>query len=185
MNNCKQLRTKNRRVKMQRIWITGSSGSGKTTLANIIGTKLNIPVYYNDRIFWMEGWHERPTIEQIEITKGISDKDRWIYEGNRFSDCKKDGRYNQCDTIIFLKINRFICLYRFLKRFLEHRGTVRPDITEGCTEKIDIDIVKYIIFDYPKKNNERQKLFTEAAKDKKNVIILNGVKSVKKWLDTL
>lgn len=133
---------------MQRIWITGSSGSGKTTLANIVGAKLNIPVYHNDRIFWMESWKERPVNEQIEITKGISKKNIWIYEGNRFNSCKKDDRYNQCDTIIFLKINRFICLYRFVKRYFKHRGTVRPDITEGCLEKIDITIVKYILFDY-------------------------------------
>ncbi|GCD11565.1 hypothetical protein [Clostridium tagluense] len=41
---------------MQSIWILGSSGSGKTTLANVIGNKLGVPVYYNDRIFWMESW---------------------------------------------------------------------------------------------------------------------------------
>ncbi len=170
---------------MNKIWITGSSGSGKTTLANIIGDKLNIPVYHNDRIYWMESWQERPLNEQISITKGLTDKDRWIYEGNRFNSCKEDGRYNQCDTIVYLKINRFICLYRFLKRYFKHRGTVRPDISKGCIEKIDINIVKYITFDYPNKYNERQKLFAEAMIDDKKVIILNGEKSVKSWLQTL
>ncbi|MBZ9622476.1 hypothetical protein G9F71_006380 [Clostridium sp. FP2] len=170
---------------MQRLWILGSSGSGKTTLANVIGNKLDVPVYYNDRIFWMESWQERPINEQIEITKCITEKDKWIYEGNRINDCKKDGRYSQCDTIIFLKINRVICMYRFLRRYFKHRGTVRPYISEGCIEKIDINIVKYIMFDYPSKNNERQKLFNEAIKDDKNVIILSGGKSVKKWLETL
>lgn len=47
---------------MHKIWITGSSGSGKTTLATNISVKLNIPVYYNDKIFWMENWKERSTI---------------------------------------------------------------------------------------------------------------------------
>jgi adenylate kinase family enzyme len=168
---------------MKRIWITGSSGSGKTTLANIMATKLNISVYHNDKIFWMDHWQERPKDEQIEITKGISEKDSWIYEGNRFSNCKEDGRYDQCDTIISLEVNRFICLYRFLKRYFKYRGTVRPDISEGCREKVDISIIKYIIFDYPNKNNERQKLFTEARKDGKEVIILNGGKVIKKWLE--
>ena len=62
---------------------------------------------------------------------------------------------------------------------------MRPDISEGCIEKIDTDIVKYILFDYPNKNNQRKKLFGEAMKDEKNVIILSGEKSVKKWLKTL
>ncbi|MDP4147263.1 MAG: hypothetical protein Q8936_22780 [Bacillota bacterium] len=170
---------------MQRIWITGSSGAGKTTLANLIGSKLNIPVYHNDKIFWLDSWKERPVNEQINITKGISEKDKWIYEGNRLNDCKKDGRYSRCDTIIFLKINRFTCLYGFVRRYLKYRGTQRPDISEGCIEKIDIDIVKYILFDYPNKKNQRQKLFNEAKKDEKSVIILSGRKNIEKWLATL
>jgi adenylate kinase family enzyme len=96
---------------MQKIWITGSSGSGKTTLANIIGAKLNIPVYHNDKIFWMENWQQRPINQQVEITRGITQKDKWIYEGNNLNSCKQDGRYSECDTIIFLKINRFTCLF--------------------------------------------------------------------------
>lgn len=167
---------------MQKIWITGSSGSGKTTLANIIGSKLEIPVYYNDRIFWMSGWQPRPANEQIEMTKEIVKKERWIYEGNRFGDCKNDGRYLQCDTIIFLRMNRFLCLYRFLKRYLKYRGTTRPEISEGCMEKVDIEIIKYILLDYPKKKIRKQKLFDEAIKDGKNVIILNGKRNVRKWL---
>ena len=164
---------------MKKIWITGSSGAGKTTLANIIGNKLNIPVYHNDKIFWLDSWQERPVNEQIKITKDITEKDMWIYEGNRFNDCKKDGRYNECDTIIFLKINRFTCLYRFIRRYFKYRGAQRPDITEGCLEKIDIEIVKYILIDFPNKKNKRQKLFDEAKEDGKNVIILNGRKSIK------
>ncbi|GCD11564.1 hypothetical protein [Clostridium tagluense] len=45
-------------------------------------------------------------------------------------------------------------MYRFLRRYSKHRGTVRPYISEGCIEKIDINIVKYIMFDYPSKSNE-------------------------------
>ena len=160
---------------MKRIWITGSSGSGKTTLANIIGKKLNIPVYHNDKIFWEKNWKIRPQNEQIEITKKISENDIWIYEGNRFNDSKIDGRYNHCDTIIYLNINRFICLYRFLKRYFKNRGKVRPDITDGCIEKVDMDIIKYILYDYPKKDRDRMKLFKEGMHEGKKVIILNGI----------
>lgn len=60
-----------------------------------------------------------------------------------------------------------------------------PDMPEGCVESIDINKIKYIIFDYPRKNNKRQELFYQAIKDGKNVIILNGVQSIGKWLDTL
>jgi len=81
-----------------------------------------------------------------------------------------------------LKINRFTCLYRFASRYFKYRGTHRPDITEGCLEKIDIEIVKYILWDYHNKRNERQKLFNEAKNDNKNVIILSGIKNINKWI---
>jgi len=170
---------------MQRIWIIGSPGAGKTTFANIMGRKLNIPVYHNDRIFWKENWRERPANEQIETTKKIAANDKWIYEGNRFDHCQIDGRFNRCDTIIFLSVNRFTCLYRFIRRYHTYKGTVRPDIADGCIEKIDINIVKYILFEYPKKNSLRQELVTEAMTANKRVIILNGSKSIKLWLETL
>jgi len=170
---------------MKRIWITGSSGSGKTTLANIVGKKIDIPVYHNDKIYWEKSWQIRPSNERIEITKKITEQDIWIYEGNRFNDCKKDGRFNNCDTIIYLNVNRFICLYRFLRRYYKYRGKVRPDITEGCFEKIDINIIKYILYDYPKKYCNRLKLFEEGIHQGKKVIILNSSRGINEWLELL
>lgn len=170
---------------MEKIWIIGSSGAGKSTLANIIGEKLNITVYNNDKVFWMENWKQRANDEQIEITKCICEKDKWIYEGNRFNHCKEDGRYEKCDTIIFLQINRFRCMYRFLKRYIKYRGTVRPDISDGCTEKIDIHIIKFIIVDYPKRLKMIKKLLKDAREDGKDVVILTGKNDVKKLIASM
>ncbi len=167
---------------MQRIWITGSSGSGKTTIANIVGEKLDIPIYNSDKIFWQEDWQRRPRDEQIQITKTISNKEKWIYEGNRFDDCKSDGRLENCDTIIYLNINRFTCVYRFIKRYFKYKGTVRPDISDGCTEKIDFDVIKYILIDFHSKNASRKRLFDEAKYIGKDVIILNGINRIQKWI---
>jgi adenylate kinase family enzyme len=170
---------------MQRIWITGSGGSGKTTLANLLGNKLNIEVYHRDRISWMENWQIRPENEQNEIVIGITEKDRWIFEGNMFTVSKQDGRFHKCDTIIFININRFICLYRTIIRYIKHRKNKRPDLADGCEEDYSIEFVKYIMYDFPKKNNERQRLFIEAQQAGKTVIILNGRKSVKRWCEGL
>lgn len=170
---------------MQKIWIIGSSGSGKTTLANKISKKLSIPVYHSDKIFWKENWQERPKNEQIQLTKEITKCPNWIYEGNRLTDCKLDGRFNYCDIIIHLDINRFICVYRFIKRYLKYKGTVRPDISNGCIEKIDFEVIKYIVFDYPKKKYIRQKLLDEAKANNKKVIILSSTDQINKWIKTI
>ena len=170
---------------MQRIWITGSSASGKTTLANMLGKKLSIPVYHRDRITWGENWQERSECEQIELIKSITGKDKWIFEGNMFTASKKDGRFDRCDTIIYPDVNRFLCLYKSLRRYFKYRKIARPDLADGCSEEYSVEHAKYILFGYPKKSSERQRLFSEAKGVGKTVIILNGCKGVKKWLDTV
>lgn len=166
---------------MQRIWIAGSSGSGKTTLANKLGKKFNIPVYHRDSITWGENWEERTEEEQIRIVREISKKDKWIFEGNRFTASKEDGRFTRCDTIIYISMNRVICLYRGLKRYLKHRNNPRPELPVNCEEGYNITIVKYVLFGYPRKKSARLKLFKEAEKKGINVVFLKGGKEVRRW----
>ncbi|QVK17651.1 AAA family ATPase [Mycoplasmatota bacterium] len=170
---------------MQRIWITGSSGSGKTTLANKLENKFNISVYHRDSITWKENWQERSEKEQIDIIKELSEKDKWIFDGNKFSASKKDGRFENCDTIIYININRFIYLFRGLRRYFKHKYDARPELSEGCYEEYNMEVVKYVLSGYPKKKIERQLLFNEAEKLGKQVIILNGHKEVKAWCNKL
>ena len=170
---------------MQRIWITGSSGSGKTTLAKKLGDKLNIPVYHRDAITWKENWEERSQEEQIALTKEITKRDKWIFEGNMFTASRLDGRFDKCDTIIFLNINRFICLYRGLRRYFKHKNNPRPELNKGCDEEYDMTVVKYVLLGFPKKKSSREKFFSEAKKLGKKVIILNGQKEVNNWYNRL
>lgn len=170
---------------MHRIWITGSSGSGKTTIAKKLGNKLNTTVCHRDNITWKENWQERSEKEQIELVKEISKKDKWIFEGNKFTASKKDGRFDNCDTIIHININRFLCLYRGLRRYFKHRHDARPEFSEGCNEEYNMEMVKYVLFVYPKKKSERQILLKEAVKLGKEVIILNGRKEVRVWCNKL
>lgn len=166
---------------MQRIWITGSSGSGKTTLANRLGKKLNIHVFHRDQITWMENWQERSEEEQIKIVKEITIKEKWIFDGNRFTASKVDGRFDNCDTLIHLNINRFLCLYRGIRRYFEHKNDARADLSKGCDEEYGMEAVKYVLYGYPSKRSKRQELFAKAEKLGKKVIILNDHKSLKKW----
>lgn len=170
---------------MKRIWITGSSGSGKTTLANSLGDKLNIPVYHRDQISWKENWQVSSEKEQIELIKEISVKDKWIFDGNRFTASKKDGRLNNCDTIIHINFNRFLCLYRGVKRYFKHKNKARADLAPGCDEEFDMNVVKFILFDYPKKKFKRQKLFKEAEELGKRVIMLNGKIDYNEWCNRI
>jgi len=165
---------------MQRIWITGESGSGKTTLARCLGTKYNIPVYHRDSITWGKNDYVRSDEEQLEIIKKFTSDDCWIFEGNMFTLSKKDGRFDKCDTIIHLKVNRFLRVYRMFTRWLRHKNNPRPEFNEGCKEEFPIHMIPKIIFGTGK-DKDRDKIRSEARELSKNVIVLNGVKAIKKF----
>ena len=167
---------------LNKIWIAGSLGSGKTTLANLIGKKYNLPVYHRDYISWVDGLQIRTEEEQIEIVKNITKDDKWIFEGCRFTASKIDGRFQNCDTIIYLNINRFICLYRGLMRYYKQ---LKQRIPKSDLQEIRFHHIKYVLYDYPRKVQERQAILLLAKLDGKNVIILNGRNSVKEFCRNL
>lgn len=168
---------------MQRIWITGSSGSGKTTLANAIGEKLEIPVTHRDQISWMENWTPRPMDEQIKLIQEMTAADQWIFDSNMFSASKHDGRLERCDTIIHLEVNRLVCLYRAVRRYLNGRRKPRKDLPRGCEEDIDLTLVKYILLEFPsrKRKNARLQFFKQAEEQGKTVIFLHGLQDIEAW----
>lgn len=163
---------------LNRIWIAGSSGSGKTTLANLVGKKYDIPVYHRDYITWDEALQKRTEDEQIEVLKNITCKNKWIFEGCRFTASKIDGRLEYCDIIIYLNINRFICLYLGLMRYYKH---VKRKVPKSDFQEFTLQHIKYVLYEYPRKAQERQKIFTLARQTGIDVIILDGRKSVKEF----
>lgn len=169
--------------KVKRTWIKGSSGSGKRTLARKIGEKLTVPVYHRDQISWGANWNYRNEEEQIKLVKSFSGKVRWIFEGYRFSASFKDGRLENCDTIIYLKINRLTCLCRAVKRYLKHRNEPREDLPRGGREEMDWTLIRYILWDFPRKENQRLKFLKQAEEMGKKVIILEGSRGIKSWCE--
>ena len=58
-----------------------------------------------------------------------------------------DERLDTADTVVFLDFNRFICLFRVIKRYLNYRGRSRPDMGEGCPEKLDAEFLRWVLLD--------------------------------------
>ena len=167
---------------MQRIWITGSAGAGKTTLANRIGKHLGIEVTHRDAISWYGNWKMRAEKEQIKMVQEATRRPKWIFDSNRFTAAKVDGRYDTADTIIALELNRWLCLSRIFKRYRQNKGTVRPDLVDECYETVDFEIVKYILWDYPKRRKRRMSYLSQARQDGKKVYIFKTQKQIDRWL---
>lgn len=120
---------------MQKIMIIGSGGSGKTTLAKRLGEKLNVPVHHLDNYFWQPGWQETPQIDFVEKQFDLVEQDCWIIDGNYIRTCSI--RLHEADTIIFLDIPRWRCLYQAIKRQFSFHKKNRPDLPEGCVSRFD------------------------------------------------
>lgn len=130
-----------------RIAIIGYSGCGKSTLAGLYGSTHNIPVLYMDTAHWLPGWQERPKDERAAIVRRFLDENKnWVIDGN-YTHVFYDERMEKADRIIFLNFNRFTCLYRAWKRKKQYTGRTRPDMTEGCEEKLDMEFALWILRD--------------------------------------
>jgi adenylate kinase family enzyme len=166
---------------MERIMIIGCGGSGKSTLARQLGEKLKLPVVHLDQLFWRPGW--------VSISKDVFDRvheaalaeEKWIMDGN--FDRTIPRRLERCDTVIYLDFSRFACLMGVLKRVLTTYGKVRPDMGEGCPERMDLDFLKWV-WNFNKNKRERiYGLLKEA--EGVQVIILKNRRMVKKFLSEL
>lgn len=128
---------------MQRIMILGNAGSGKSTLARLLGQRLGLPVVHLDKLFWEPGWVE-PDAEQFrERMRAALRGDAWISEGN-YARRTFDLRLPRADLVIWLDTPRWTCLRRVIVRSLLNRP--RPDLAEGCREKLDRAFLTFLKF---------------------------------------
>ncbi len=132
---------------MKRVLIIGSGGAGKSTLARRLGEVTGIEVVHLDKLYWRAGWTEPPKDEWQKILENELEKDEWIMDGNFGG--TMELRIAACDTAIFLDFPRTVCVYRAVKRWTKYLKTNRPDMAEGCNEKIDLEFLGWI-WNFPK-----------------------------------
>ena len=127
---------------MERIMIIGCGGSGKSTLARQLGEKTGLPVVHLDRLFWKSGWVESSKEEIDAKIEAVMEQPRWILDGNYNRTLPR--RLERCDTVIYLDYSRWVCLWGVLKRLVTNIGKVRPDMPEGCPERVDWEFLVWI-----------------------------------------
>ena len=128
---------------MERVLILGSGGAGKSTLARRLGERTGLPVIHLDRMWWRPGWVNRAREEFDRLLERELAGDRWIIDGNY--DRTLELRLARADTVVFLDYPVRTCLWGALRRVVRYRGKSRPDMTEGCPERLDPEFVKWIL----------------------------------------
>lgn len=123
-----------------------------------------------------------PKDEQRKVQNDLVNNEEWIIDGNYGG--TMDIRLNAADTIIFLDIHRTICVYRAFKRMIQYRNKTRPDMGEGCEERIDLNFLIWI-WNYPKTKRPDILRKLEQLSEDKQVIILKSPNEVQRFLNKI
>ena len=159
----------------------GTGGAGKSTFARALGERLGLPVIHLDREYWRAGWVKPPKDEWRLRVEELSARDAWVMDGNYSGTF--DVRFDACDTVIFLDLPRAVCLWRVLKRAVTYRGRSRPDMAEGCHEKIDLEFVSWI-WGYRSTRRPKVLALLERHSRDKRIIHLRTSAEVEKFLES-
>jgi adenylate kinase family enzyme len=93
-------------------------------------------------------------------------------------------RVDAADTFIFLDMTRRQSNLRVVTRYLRYRGKTRPDLTEGCPEKIDMEFLRWI-WNYPRVSKPRILRLMERFRESKNLYFLRNQKEIEEFLKAL
>ena len=165
---------------MKKIILIGSGGAGKSTLAKRLGEILNISVYHLDQYFWKPGWVPTPNDEWDKFLEELVRKEQWIIDGNFGRTL--DIRLKEADTVIFLDMPRYITIYRIIKRRIMYHRKTRPDMNEGCNEKLDLEFIQWVWNFNRDKRADILKKIKIFSSNNKEIIILKRPAEVKKFL---
>ncbi|MCV3737549.1 AAA family ATPase [Rhizobium sp. TRM96647] len=127
----------------ERVLVIGCSGSGKSTLARRLSGTLGLRHVPMDReIFWMPGWRMRPRDEALARLREVLAADAWIVDGT--SPGTLPLRLPRSDLVIWMRPPRRVSLCGVLGRWLKCRGRTRPDMADGCPERISLEFLRYV-----------------------------------------
>jgi len=172
---------------MNKIMVLGvSAGVGKSTFAKKLGNILKLNVCHLDTLFWKPGWVETPIHEfRMAQQQFIANNHQWIIEGNYSATYRT--RANEADTIIYLELPLYVCLYRVIKRRLKNRGRTREDMGKGCPEKLDWKFIRFIVTTYHRRKRKMVHRLSEfqSMHPKNKVYVLKNKQEINMFLNNL
>ena len=129
-----------------KIAIIGYSGSGKSTLARALGDYYETDVLHLDTVHFLPDWVERQVEDEQKIVEDfLNSHDSWVIDGN-YGKLSHGRRMNEADHIIMMLFDRFNCFMSVWGRYRKYKNKTRPDIAEGCSEKLDLSFATWVLW---------------------------------------
>lgn len=164
---------------MRRILVIGSGGSGKTTFARRLAERTKLPLIHLDALYWRPGWDPTPADEWGARVEALLREPVWIMDGNYGGTL--DIRLAACDTVVFLDMPRLVCLWRVVRRQLQHGGQNRAELPAGCPERVTWEFLTWI-WTYPARRRGAILRRLDALEDHKRVYVLRSSAEVDRFL---
>ena len=131
---------------MKRVLVIGSGGAGKSTFSRRLAANTGLPLVHLDLLYWHSGWvpTDHATWDTVIATQ--LQRDAWVMDGNYGRTLP--ARLAAADTVIFLDMPRWLCLWRLLKRRLQYAFQPREDLPDGCAERLTLEFIVWV-WQYP------------------------------------
>jgi adenylate kinase family enzyme len=165
---------------MQRVLVIGPCGAGKSTLSVELAQKLGLPVFHMDQLNWKPGWIESSKAEIVAKLQHIVATDRWLIDGTYGGTLAE--RLGRADTVAYLDYPIRLCIARLLRRIWTYRGRTRPDMTEGCPERFDLEFLIYLM---RWKSGPRLRTEARLKGHEAKVIRFHSPDELRRWMDSL
>lgn len=127
---------------MRRVLVIGIPGAGKSTFARALARQTDLPLIHLDKEFWQPGWNVTLRAEWRAKVADFVMRDAWIMDGNYSSSL--DLRLPRADSVFWFDYPTLVCVWRVVRRVYAGYGTARPDLAEGCPERLDLPFLRYV-----------------------------------------
>lgn len=173
---------------MERVVVVGAPGCGKTTVARAVSRALELPHTELDSLWWDPEWTEVGAEVFSERARVVVAAERWVVDGNYFSQGGAEVIWPAADTIVWIDLPRHIAVPRVLRRSVR-RAVTQVELWNGNREGWNIlrpdSIIRFAYTAWPKYGERYRGIVASGEFAHLNWVILRSPREVRQWLELL